>query len=70
MLRLASDGATPEEIAERLGVPLETAQCFIDKFVALPDGFDTMLLRAPSLLSKRSQMRSMLRGAIKRARRK
>ena len=64
MLRLASDGASPEEIAKRLDISVETADKFIERFEKLPHGYIHLLLNAPGLLSKRSQMTSMLRSAI------
>lgn len=70
MLRLAMDGASADEISQRLGIPREKTQRFIDRFVGLPEGYGELLLRAPSLLNKQSQMQSMVRAAIKTASRR
>ncbi|MBI2477540.1 MAG: hypothetical protein HYV60_02480 [Planctomycetia bacterium] len=67
-LRMASEGASPEEIAAKLYVPVALVNKFVDSFTKLPGGIDKHLLRAPSLLSKQGNVQSLLKSAIREAR--
>ena len=67
MMRLASDGASPSEIADQLQLEQSEAERFIEAFTQLPCGLDRVLLRAPSLLSKQREMSSMIRSAVRSA---
>lgn len=69
VLPMAAQGATRQEISDQLGVSEKLVQRFTDQFVDSPEGFFRMLLRDPTLLSKVSQTRSMIRAAIKDGRR-
>lgn len=68
MLRMASDGSSPSEIAERLQVPREKAEAFVERFTSLPHGFDKLLLKVPSVLQKEKAFHSTLKSALRSAR--
>ena len=67
ILRLASDGQTPETIAEQLQVPGEKVAKFIDAFTKLPAGLDRQFLRDPSLLGDGQRLQSLVRSATRAA---
>ena len=67
ILRLASEGQTPEAIAEKLQVPGEKVAKFIDDFTNLPAGLDRQFLGAPYLLGEGERFRSLVKSTMRAA---
>lgn len=70
MLTRALSGESPESIAAALDVPLERVEKFIDRITSLPSGLTEQLLRAPTLLEKGEQFSSVMKSAVRAARRR
>ncbi|MCO6432559.1 MAG: hypothetical protein J5J00_17025 [Deltaproteobacteria bacterium] len=68
ILKMASKGSSPEEIAEKLGMDLAQAEKAVEAFCRLPPKIVDLLERAPTLLQKGDEVRSMIRSHLRAAR--